>query len=51
MDNGIPFFIFLFAIIGSLTLKLERDVAPRSGLMAPSMRGGIKTTKPTGRGD
>ena len=42
---------FLFASIGSLTLKSERVVAPRSGLMALSMRGGGKTTKETGRGD
>lgn len=49
MDNGI--FSILFAFIGSLTLRLERDVVPRSGLTAPSMRVGGKTTKPMGRED
>jgi hypothetical protein len=42
---------FLFASLGSLTLKSERDVAPRSGVMDPSMKGGGKTTKQKGRGD
>jgi hypothetical protein len=41
----------LLASKGLLTLKSERDVASRSGLMAHSMRAGGKTTKPTGRGD
>jgi len=42
---------FLFVSLGSLTLKSERDVASRSGLMAPSMKGGGRKTKPTERGD
>jgi hypothetical protein len=42
---------FLFASLGSLTLKSERDEALKSGLMDLSMRDGGKTTKQTGRED
>ena len=48
-DHGI--ILFLNANIGSLTLKSERDVALRSGLMGGNMRGGGKTTNQTGRGE
>jgi hypothetical protein len=44
-------FYFLFAYIGSLRLKSKRDVASRSGLMGPYMRGGGKTINQTGRGE
>ena len=45
---GLSFFLLS---LGSLTLKSERDVAPLSGLMANYMRGGLKTTKHTVRGE
>ena len=45
------YFSILFAYIGSLTLISERGVELRSGLTAPSMRVGGKTTKPMGRED